>query len=551
MPVLQIRNEKTGVLWRVWPDAEPAEPGAVQETGSYLFELLEAPDATAAELLIDDQPLEALRALTPDTTRWRWSPGFHAGMVEAELRLPGNYPHRFEVVTDPDLRKLTREDFDVMLREILEDTFALFSLSMFRKSISHGSGARPPAIARLEFLRSRIDELETVVENIACNPRRRLTAEEKLLPYHRAKQVTGPEILKSLRTGRLLSEKSKPSRLPIALKGFLPERIRVRQHRNSLDLPEHRQMGACLRSWAAWLSAVADILTREIAGADTETHRERRTWAARCRRLARRVALMTTKEPFVESESTSPRLMLSAVFRNDPVYRKFYRLWQDMNLGIAAVFGDFLNMPLARTFELYELWCFLRLVRAGAEEFGPEGIETGDLFISDAKGGLTIAAGAVTVAVGGGWKFCFQKRYQEFWIESDRRGSFSREMTPDVVAMREIPADAATVKLIILDAKYRINEQLNAALNSIHTYRDALVREVESGVVKGVVTAAYLMTPHVPEIGFSYRDTPLPCRLFHPEYRNTFRFGAVTLRPGMPMPAIIAALRTIIDDATL
>ena len=52
-----------------------------------------------------------------------------------------------------------------------------------------------------------------------------------------------------------------------------------------------------------------------------------------------------------------------------------------MNLGIAAVFGDFLGMPLARTFELYEPWCFLRLVRAAAEEYGHEGVDVGDLFV--------------------------------------------------------------------------------------------------------------------------------------------------------------------------
>ena len=63
--------------------------------------------------------------------------------------------------------------------------------------------------------------------------------------------------------------------------------------------------------------------------------------------------------------------MLSALFRRDPAYRRFYRLWQDMNLGLAAVFGDFLQMPLARTYDLYELWCFLRLARAAAEEYGP------------------------------------------------------------------------------------------------------------------------------------------------------------------------------------
>jgi len=353
--------------------------------------------------------------------------------------------------------------------------------------------------------------------------------------------------MKSFRTGKIRSEQAKPSRLPAALKGFLPEHIRIRQRRSSLDLPEHRQMGACLRAWSAWLSAVAETIPCNDLPVDTEISRELNGWTARCRRLAHRLAHMASEAPFAEAGDAPPRLMLSAVFRNDPVYRQFFRLWQDMNLGIAAVFGDFLNMPLARTFELYELWCFLRLLRAAAEEFGTEGFETSGLFITDATGGLTVAAGAVTVPVGNGWKLCFQKHYREFWIEPGRRGSFSRDMTPDVVAMQNPPA--GTGRLIILDAKYRIDEGLNAALNSIHTYRDALVHDVGDGSVEGIVTAAYLLTPHVPEIRTGYKATPMPGRLFHPEYRASFRFGAVTMRPGMTMAQLGEVLRTITADA--
>jgi hypothetical protein len=256
---------------------------------------------------------------------------------------------------------------------------------------------------------------------------------------------------------------------------------------------------------------------------------------------------MAAEPPFVEAGDAPPRLMLSAIFRSDPAYRRFFQLWQDMNLGIAAVFGDFLNMPLARTFELYELWCFLRLVRVAAEEFGPDGLNTSDLFMTDAAGGLTIAASAVTVQAGEGWKLCFQKQYREFWLEPGSRGSFSREMTPDVAVTQEQAGNAG--HLIILDAKYRIEDGLNAALNSIHTYRDALVHEAEGGAVEGIVNAAYLLTPYVPEIHSGYRDTAMPGRLFHPEYRSSFRFGAVTMRPGMTLTQLGAALRTIVADA--
>lgn len=550
MAILLMRSEATGAEWRVWPDPEPAAPGAVQETGRYLFELKGDTQAAAADLLIDDVALEALRSPSLDTARWRWSPGFHAGVIEAELRLPGQTPRRFEIVTDPDRRKLTRSDFDTMVREILDDTFALFSLSSFRKGIAKGAGARPPAIARLEFLRTRVDELEEIVAVILRHPRHMLTAEETVLPYHRATGATGPEILRSFRSGRVGKEQGSPSRLPAQLKGFLPERIRVRQRRSSLDLPEHRQMAACLRSWAGWLAAVAELLER----GQSDYHGERRQgaalWASRCRRLGRRVSQLATAAPFGEAGDAPPRLVLSSVFRNDPAYRRFYRLWQDMNLGIAAVFGDFLNMPLARTFELYELWCFLRLVRAGAEEFGPAGLDVRDLFLTDAAGGVTLAAGAVSVPVGGGWKLCFQKQYREFWSEPERRGSYSRTMTPDIVAGRDPPTADTAGRLIVLDAKYRIDDGLNDALSSIHTYRDALVREAESGTVEGIVTAAYLLTPHLPELNGGYRDTPMPGRLFHPDYRAGFRFGAVTLRPGMTAAGIAGTLRLLVADAT-
>ncbi|MBP7340264.1 DUF2357 domain-containing protein [Niveispirillum sp.] len=550
MAVLLMRSEATGVVWRVWPDPEPVAPGTVQETGRYLFELRGRADVAAADLLIDDVALEALRAPAPDVALWRWSPGFHAGSVEVELRLPGQAPRRFEVVTDPDQRKLTRDDFDTMVREILDDTFALFSLSSFRKAVAKGSGVRPPAIARLEFLRSRVDELEKVIADILRHPRRMLNAEETILPHHQANRATGPEILRSFRSGRIGREQGSPSRLPAQLNGFLPERIRVRRRRSSLDLPEHRQMAACLRSWTAWLAAVAELLERGRAGGDVEVLQSRTVWAARCRRLSRRVGHLATAAPFAEAGDAPPRLVLSSVFRNDPAYRRFYRLWQDMNLGIAAVFGDFLNLPLARTFELYELWCFLRLVRAGVEEFGPAGLDVRDLFITDAAGGVTLAAGAVTVPVGGDWKLCFQRQYREFWIEPDNCGSYSRTMTPDIVAAHNPPPPGRTGSLIVLDAKYRIDSGLNDALSSIHTYRDALVRETGSGAIEGIVTATYLLTPHLPVLNGGYRDMPMPGRLFHPAYRSGFRFGAVSLRPGMTTAEVGDALRLLVADAT-
>lgn len=70
-----------------------------------------------------------------------------------------------------------------------------------------------------------------------------------------------------------------------------------------------------------------------------------------------------------------------------------------------------------------------------------------------------------------------------------------------------------------------------------------LVQEAELGAISGIVTAAYLLTPHLPMLYADYRATPMPGRLFHPAHRARFRFGAVTLRPAMTVPEIAATPR--------
>jgi hypothetical protein len=162
---------------------------------------------------------------------------------------------------------------------------------------------------------------------------------------------------------------------------------------------------------------------------------------------------------------------------------------------------------------------------------------------------VTLRRDAVTVPVGSGWQLCFQKQYQEFWKAADGRGSYSRAMVPDIVVAGGGDESSGPGRLIVLDAKYRVNDGLGDALSSIHTYRDALVREPEAGRIAGIVSAAYLVAPVLPDVRSSYRDTGMPGRLFHPEYRRSFRFGAVTLRPGMTVADVAAVLQSVVDDA--
>lgn len=532
--------------WRVWPQPEAIPSGAITEAGDHLFELSGASDAERADLFIDDVPLEALRTHDATVARWRWGPGFHAGTADCRLRLAGR-THQFELILDPASRKLTREAFDTMVREILEDSFALFSLSAFHTRVGRGNGRRPPPIARLQFLRSRLREITRVVESIAASPRRTLRGEETLVPFHRAAGATGAEILKSFRSGRILVAGGS-NRLPSGLAGYLPATILKRVRRSSLDRAEHRQMKACLQLWSGWLTGAAATLA--LPSVEPEELRLAGVWARRLRQLARELDRLLRLSMFEDVGPAPPRVMASPIWRGDPRYRRFQQLYRDMSLGIANVFGDFLNMPLARTFDLYELWCFLRLLRVTAQRNGKTAIELGSLFLADASG-LTLAAGAIAVPMPQiGLMLCFQRRYHEYWREADGVGSYSRDMQPDIVIEQISTTGAEPLRLIIIDAKYRIGTGINDALSSAHMYRNAIVRAEGAGI-QGAVTAAYLLTPEAPFIGAAWRDTRMPARLFHPEYRRAFRFGAVTLQPGMSIDAVGAALDAMIADASV
>jgi hypothetical protein len=122
-------------------------------------------------------------------------------------------------------------------------------------------------------------------------------------------------------------------------------------------------------------------------------------------------------------------------------------------------------------------------------------------------------------------------------------------MVPDVSFSTEsAPQPLKVERLIVLDAKYRIEEQLNDAVGSLHMYRDSIVQDEDEPPARRAIVGAYILTPHTPSLNPAWRQTKMPGRLFHPDYRTAFKFGALTLRPGMPLSAIGTAFATILQD---
>jgi hypothetical protein len=80
--------------------------------------------------------------------------------------------------------------------------------------------------------------------------------------------------------------------------------------------------------------------------------------------------------------------------------------------GIGHIEGDFLKLPLRRTYDLYELWCYLRLIRAAALERGAEA-EWREAFTEVSKGLVLAVAGKPFRF--GAHTILFKPCYREVW----------------------------------------------------------------------------------------------------------------------------------------
>ena len=536
----------------IWPGECICEAGTIEESRTYIFELRNPQDPLKAHLFIDDQKLRRDILDTPLRVQWEWNVGFHAGEVEVVIQLehPRNAIRKV-LVTDPDRRKLTREQFDTMIRQILDDTFALLSLSSYKFRVARGNAAHFPPVARLEFLRSQMDKLETVIRAIDRNPVRVLRATMETVPFHKVTQLTPGELIKSLARGKIIQGPEVRERLPKALNGRIPEKIYKARKTPGLDIREHRDMKSAIKSWSSWLSLIADLLGGQTE--DRELSVQRRKWALRCRDMSQRLNALLKLSLFTDVQDTRQPAYATQIYQRIPTYGRFLAIYNDFQRGIANIVGNFLQVPLARTYDLYEVWTFLRLTRAASIMFPDPTFRPDALFSMNGRA-VAVSPGQICFDFGEQLRLCFQRTYKEFWIERDGRGTYSRYMRPDF-AIETIIQNSNTGHdeqkiLIVLDAKYRVEAGLNEALSSIHMYRDALVCRDgdEEHHIRRIVTGAYLVTPDIYTTDAEWQDLRMPARLFHPEYRTHFRFGAVTMRPGMRDEEIISLLNTIIAD---
>ncbi|MCH8491253.1 MAG: hypothetical protein LAT81_15190, partial [Oceanicaulis sp.] len=421
---------------------------------------ISAPAGEGWLFLVDDEPL----AMSGERT-WRWVPGFFAGLVAAELRKAGQpiAAYRLEISPHPD--KLALPLYRKMLDDliVIEPMLVLGTEPATDKLGALGS-ARDPW---LEFRRLRMHapSLLAALQQLTKRPIRNVRSSRQIAPLRAARRIDVQTVRSAAMIGTLA---------PLVSNGELNTQSSTQKEPN-YDLPwfEEHWDGPANRCITAMLLAVQrrtlELLTKLTDQISKSEVSQTRTglaarWPARLdflKKLAHDLKLLARDEPF--RSVTRPEVSaagLNAVSAH-PVYSRVYRCaWHAIRPGLQHLDASE-SIWLCPTWEIYERWCFARVVAQLRCLMGTAGqIEWGNarcVWKGKSETGVRVNA------------HC-QLPFRS--TETSKFRSISRERRPDIVVTAELGDKR---RYMILDAKYRQSRQgVLEAMASAHIYNDSL-----------------------------------------------------------------------------
>lgn len=421
------------------------------------------------ELVLDDVALPCKREATRH--EWEWQPGFYAGTVVAEL-FDGDgvrlCAYRLDVAPEPD--KLGQPVFQAMVDELLAvDPQLLYGA----ETAQHAIGADGDiANVHLEYARLKLfgPQLLQALRQVCSHPLTRLCSERSRQPAHRVRRfdhqtvrtiATDPLLLATLRDGEYAGASLDRMLFDVAIS------------RDELDTPAHRTLLSILMSVIRRIRSVRDALIL-LAAAD----RPEQVRTAMTPRLAVRVKLLDELEVALHKVCKAPpfsevsRREVSAaglnVIAGHPSYARAYRGgWQILRPGIDGHDADEM-LPVSPTWEIYERWCFLRVVEALRQVFPAlawsrhyAGSKADRVYVEGSADGVSVRA-----------------QLQARFAAMDNRArdarfySISAERQPDIVVTC---TTSDTRRFFVFDAKYSVSrDRVLKAMQSAHIYRDSL-----------------------------------------------------------------------------
>lgn len=288
----------------------------------------------------------------------------------------------------------------------------------------------------------------------------------------------------------------------------LPSRVPEVRRRTTFDNPENRYFKYLLLQTLRTLNAV--VVAEGAGDEDAELSAEHRFFVElrpHIQSMTRRVQRLL-KAPFLEEVGARPLdSRIPAVLSIHPAYSAFVQTARLLNSGLSLQGGP-LQIGLKDIAQLYEYWCFLRLVRLFRESFQLE--QQSIVQLRHLRLGVALAKGREASLTfrdaNSGRKLCLM--YNPTFT-----GLPTVPQRPDAVIQF-----TSEQRMHILDAKYRLAYDddyrrryggvgpMIEDINTMHRYRDAIVLPNPIGrgeLRRGVVRSAVVLFPFQRESEYS------------------------------------------------
>ena len=413
-------------------------------------------------LVIDDQEFRS------DDGTVRWTPGFFAGTVAAELLgLNGRTVKSYTLDVSPDPGKLGSEVFRSMLEDLWQFAPALVIGTEPSTRNVGITGAYESDWLTYARLRRYADDYLAALARIAVHPLRELRTRREHVPLtrvRRADRLTGLSIQRQ----PVLLAAVRGEDVGVSVAALL---LDVSVTEETLDSAANRLM-----AWQARVIAWCVERLMEDLEPKPQSDFKSETRTALANRWPRRRAFLTgiktklgrLRRRSILREVTRPAMTVAGLnaVSADPAYGRAWRLgWCILRRGIEGDLADE-RLWISPTWEIYERWCFVRVKQWLTDTHEVEWSPRVEKNVSDSR----ILKGHDR----NGRRFDLHLQ-PTFLAWDDRRGQSSRrsisgQRIPDIL----LQIDNGS-RNVVLDAKYRTTRaNVLDAMTSAHIYRDAL-----------------------------------------------------------------------------
>lgn len=413
-----------------------------------------------------------------------WAPPFQSGMLV--FTIEQGERKTVETYLYSDRRKLTEDDFQHMISDILDEAAACFQHCAAHSRFDNSGFDRNISLAQWDYIDRAFHRLQRTFRQIQAEPLRRLRAKDQWIRRENVKHVT-PAVLAwaERHSGNGVSPE-----IPV------PELIWSGVREDTCNVYENQVLFRQLHE--------LQRLLREYQAVSIDAIRSKAAHYLDRINYWLRVPFLHGIQPHMGP------IVVSQAFRKHPIYRNWFAWFHQLYQFNEYSIGFKNSIPLKDTYHLYEIWVFMRIVKIFRENGALA--DTSDLFSLE-QDGLVLNLSEKKesrIQLVGGATLAYQR-----WFTSATQNfvTYTHGMKPDIVL--EMGG-----KLYIFDPKYRLDHNLPMALGEMHKYRDGIVSKSNGG---RVVEEVYIITPVLGQDN---------SHLFGEEYRQRYRMGVYSLKPG-------------------